>query len=68
MPSRSNTAMKEMYVSHDECEKRSGDLQKQVNFIQTESAIIKTKLNMMIGLLGAIGAAVLSVAVKFLFS
>lgn len=56
----------ERYVKKDDCNEISKDAEHRIDKIFTDVAVIRTKQNAEIAILGAIGGAVLSIAVKLL--
>lgn len=59
--------LKEIFVTRKECEKTRHDSDDHIQRLEIAMAKVGTKLSIMIGILGAIGVAILSVVVKFLF-
>lgn len=57
----------EIYVRKDDCEDNRAELQEILNKQGTEMAVVKTKMNTLIGILSAIGVPVLAIAIKLLF-
>lgn len=57
----------EMYVSKVECGEKNQLTELHVQKLEITMAKVSTKLSVMIGILGAIGVAILSVIVKFIF-
>lgn len=55
------------YVKKDECIEKHEKTDEKISNLKSDIASIKTRLNMLIGILSAIGVAVLGVAVKMLF-
>lgn len=60
-------ALREIFVSRNECNRMSDNLKHDVNALSGDLREVKTKLNMLISILGAIGVAVLGIAAKMLF-
>lgn len=57
----------ERYVRKDVCSDHRATNSKEMQEIREGLAIIKTKVNILLGILGAIAVPVLAIAVKFLF-
>lgn len=57
----------ERYVRKDDCNEISSETEHRIDKIFTDVAIIRTKQNAEIAILGAIGGSVLSIAAKLLF-
>ena len=59
--------LRSIFVSKESCEARNEQVQKDITEIKITQMSIQTKQNMTLGILGAIGVAVLSIAIKMLF-
>ena len=59
--------LKEIFVTRKECENTRIDSNQHIQRLEIALAKVGTKLTIVIGILGAIGVAILSVVVKFLF-
>ena len=59
--------LKEIFVTRKECETTRSDSNQHIQRLEIALAKVGTKLTIVIGILGAIGVAILSVVVKFLF-
>lgn len=57
----------ERYVKKDDCTVLRSDTDRRIDAIVTDFAVMKTKLNMLIGILSAIAVPVLAIAIKLLF-
>lgn len=57
----------ERYIKRIECIDLRTATDKRIDTIITDMAVNKTKLNVLIGILSAIGVPVLAIAVKLLF-
>ena len=57
----------ERYIKRVECVDLRTATDKRIDTIITDMAVNKTKLNILIGILSAIGVPVLAIAVKLLF-
>lgn len=55
------------YVKKDDCVDLRSATDKRIDTMQTDVALVKQKLSMMIGILSAIGVPVLAIAIKLLF-
>lgn len=60
-------ALDARYVKKDDCVDHRTETAKEMEEIRRDSAILKTKLNIVIAILAAIGVPVLSIAVTLLF-
>ena len=59
--------LRTVFVSRDSCDAKNDQMQKDITEIKITQTSIQTKQNMTLGILAAIGAAVLSIAIKLLF-
>ena len=59
--------LKEIFVTRQECDSITDDINSKLNNDNKELAVINTKLSLVLWLLGAVGAAVITVLVKVLF-
>lgn len=57
----------ERYVKQSDCTVIQSETDKRIDAIHEDVAIVKTRMNAMIGILTAIAAPVLAIAVKYLF-
>lgn len=57
----------ERYVRKEDCSTIQADTDKRIDQIHEAQAIMNTKLNILIGILSAIGVSVLGISVKLLF-
>lgn len=57
----------ERYVRKEDCSTIQADTDKRIDEIHVTQAVMDTKLNILIGILSAIGVAVLGIAVKLFF-
>lgn len=57
----------ERYVKQTDCTVIQSETDKRIDSIHEAQAIMNTKLNILIGILSAIGVSVLGIAVKLLF-
>lgn len=57
----------DIYVRKDDCEENRNELQNILNKQGTEMEVVKTKLNVLIGILSAIGIPILAIAIKLIF-
>lgn len=57
----------ERYVRKDDCNDMRTDTDKRIDEMKTDVAIMKSRLNMLIGILTTIAVPVLAIAVKYLF-
>ena len=57
----------ERYVKKDDCIDLRATTDKRIDTIMTDMAVMKTKLNTLIGILSAIAVPTLAIAVKYLF-
>ena len=55
------------YVKKDDCVDHRAESSREIEEIRRDSAVLKTKLNITIGILSAIAVPVLAIAVKLLF-
>ena len=59
--------LKEIFVTRQECDTSMEDVNRKLANDNKELAVINTKLSLVLWLLGAVGAAVITVLVKVLF-
>lgn len=59
--------LKNFFVSKDACDEKKHASDEHIQRLELTMAKIGTKLSVMIGILGAIGATMLTVVAKFLF-
>lgn len=59
--------LKEIFVTRDECKNDMEDVDHKLSNDSKELAVINTKLSLVLWLLGAVGAAVISLLVKVMF-
>ena len=59
--------LKEIFVTRQECNTTVDDIRLKIGEDNKELAIINTKLSLVLWLLGAVGAAVITVLIKILF-
>lgn len=59
--------LRTIFVSRESCEARNDQVQRDITEIKITQTSIQTKQNMTLGILGAIGVAVMSIAIKLLF-
>ena len=59
--------LRTLFVTRDSCDVKNDQMQKDLTEIKITQTSIQTKQNMTLGILAAIGAAVLSIAIKLLF-
>ena len=59
--------LKEIFVTRQECDTITDDINAKLSNDSKELAVINTKLSLILWLLGAVGAAVVTVLVKILF-
>jgi hypothetical protein len=57
----------ERYVKQVDCTSIQTDTDKRIDAIHESQAVMNAKLNILIGILSAIGVSVLGIAVKLLF-
>lgn len=57
----------DVYVSKDDCDRDMQEVEKKLSNDSKELAVINTKLSLVLWLLGAVGAAVITVLIKLLF-
>lgn len=57
----------DVYVSKDDCDHDMSEVEKKLSNDSKELAVINTKLSLVLWLLGAVGAAVITVLIKILF-
>lgn len=57
----------DIYVLKDDCDRDMQDVEKKLSNDSKELAVINTKLSLVLWLLGAVGAAVITVLIKLLF-
>ena len=59
--------LKEIFVTRKECETTVEEINGKLSNDMKELAVINTKLSLILWLLGAVGAAVITVLIKILF-
>lgn len=59
--------LREIFVTRDSCDEKKHNNEEHIQKLELTMAKLSTKMSIMIGILGAIGVAILSVAVKSLF-
>lgn len=59
--------LKQFFVLRETCDTKNDRQDAKIFEIEKNIVSIQTKLNMLIGILGAIGVAVLGIAIKLLF-
>ena len=59
--------LKEIFVTRQECDTSMEEVNRKLANDSKELAVINTKLSLVLWLLGAVGAAVITVLVKVLF-
>lgn len=59
--------LKEIFVTRQECNTTVDDIRLKISEDNKELAVINTKLSLVLWLLGAVGAAVITVLIKILF-
>jgi hypothetical protein len=59
--------LNDIYVSKDDCDRDMKEVDSKLSSDSKELAIINTKLSLVLWLLGAVGAAVITVLIKLLF-
>ena len=59
--------LREIFVTRDSCDEKKHNNEEHIQKLELTMAKLSTKMSIMIGILGAIGVAILSVAVKALF-
>lgn len=59
--------LRTIFVSREACDTKNDKQEQEIIELKMSITSIQTKLNMLLGILGAIGVAVLSIAVKLLF-
>lgn len=57
----------ERYVRKEDCSENRSQFDTRINTVDKTLAVCSTKLNILIGIMTAIGTAVLGIAVKLLF-
>ena len=57
----------ERYVKKDDCTVLRTDTDRRIDSIKEDITIVKTKLNVLIGILSAIGTILLGIALKIMF-
>ncbi len=57
----------DVYVSKDDCDHDMQEVDRKLSNDSKELAVINTKLSLVLWLLGAVGAAVITVLIKLLF-
>ena len=59
--------LKEIFVTRQECDSAMDEVNKKLANDNKELAVINTKLSLILWLLGAVGAAVITCLIKLLF-
>lgn len=59
--------LKEIFVTRQECNTTVDDIRLKISEDNKELAVINTKLSLVLWILGAVGAAVITVLIKILF-
>lgn len=59
--------LKEIFVTRQECNTTVDDIRLKISEDNKELAVINTKLSLVLWLLGAVGAAVITVLIKIIF-
>lgn len=57
----------DVYVSKEDCDNDMAEVEKKLSNDSKELAVINTKLSLVLWLLGAVGAATITVLIKILF-
>ena len=57
----------DVYVSKEDCDNDMAEVEKRLSNDSKELAVINTKLSLILWLLGAVGAATITVLIKILF-
>ena len=57
----------DVYVSKDDCDRDMEEVNKNLSNDSKELAVINTKLSLVLWMLGAVGASVITVLIKILF-
>ena len=57
----------DVYVSKDDCDRDMEEVNKKLSNDSKELAVINTKLSLVLWMLGAVGASVITVLIKILF-
>ena len=57
----------DVYVSKDDCDRDMEEVNKKLSNDSKELAVINTKLSLILWMLGAVGASVITVLIKILF-
>jgi hypothetical protein len=57
----------DVYVSKEDCDNDMAEVEKKLSNDSKELAVINTKLSLILWLLGAVGAATITVLIKILF-
>lgn len=57
----------DVYVSKDNCDRDMEEVNKKLSNDSKELAVINTKLSLILWMLGAVGASVITVLIKILF-
>ena len=57
----------DVYVSKDNCDRDMEEVNKKLSNDSKELAVINTKLSLVLWMLGAVGASVITVLIKILF-
>lgn len=59
--------LREIFVTRDTCDEKKHANEIHIQKLEISMARVSTKMTVMIGILGAIGVAILSVVVKMMF-
>ena len=59
--------LKGLFVTWESCNSTVATQKDELAAVKVDTGIIKARLNMLLAILGAIGVAVLSIAIKLLF-
>lgn len=57
----------DVYVSKEDCDNDMAEVEKKLSNDSKELAVINTKLSLILWMLGAVGASVITVLIKILF-
>ena len=68
IPAEDIEYLRTIFVSRETCDTKNDKQEEEIIELKMSITSIQTKLNMLLGVLGAIGVAVLSIAVKLLFA
>lgn len=59
--------LREMFVLRADCDRTAAEKGREIAEMRQDVAVIATKINMLLGILGAIAVPVLAIAIKLLF-